>query len=123
VGESRFVGGLRTYPRNSTTPRVLTPPYRSFGGPRPLAELFVDDQHVRLRVRWSWLRRFVGYNSVFGMDTGWQAPRERVSAEEFRGLMWRGVLLRSPGLPPAVFWCSDQTRHAVLAMLQAGEEV
>jgi hypothetical protein len=118
VAAERFIGGLRTYPRGSTTPRVVALPYRAFGGPRPLAELLVDDQRVLLRLRWAWLRRFVGYVSLFGLDTSWEAPREGVSAEEFRGPVWPGVLLRFPGLPPAVFWCSDQMRRAVLATLQ-----
>ena len=121
----RFIGGLRLYRRGTTTPRLVTP--WAVDARRPFAELLMDDQRVLLRLRWAWSRRLfgvtrrIGTHAIFllGTDSSWEAARDSVSAEAFDGFVTPGVLLRSPGLPPAIFWCSDQTRRAVLAGLQA----
>ncbi len=115
MGE-RFIGGLRFFRPGTTTPSLRSS-FWALNATIPLAELLVDEQRVLLRLRWAGLRRVFGVVSLLGIDGSWESPRDSVSAEEFKGLMSRGVLLRCPGLPPAIFWCDDQTRRAVLAAL------
>ena len=116
--DERFIGGLRFFRPGTTTPRLRSA-FWALSATYPLAELLVDEQRVLLRLRWAWARRVFGFASLLGRDTTWEAPRASVSAEESKGWMSPGVLLRSPGLPPAIFWCGGQTQRAVLAMLRA----
>lgn len=109
----RFIGGLRLYPPGTTTARL----WRGFNATMPLAELLVDEGSVVLRLRGGFLRRVARLFALW-TDIEWEAPRDEVTAGEFsRGPLARGVELRAPGRPPAIFWCGDQTRRAVLALL------
>lgn len=122
----RFIGGMRSF-REGTTESSL---WRGANATWPLAELLIDaeERRVRLRVRWKWIRNSWAWASQYrfatlqrGTRLEWEAPLDSVTAEPFgRGFMTRGVRLRAPTQPPAIFWCLTQERQRdVLAGFEA----
>jgi hypothetical protein len=118
----RFIGGMRSFREGTTEPSL----WRGANATWPLAELLIDgDEHqVRLRVRWGWLRGFWVAGSVIWPNSPspeWQAPLDSVTAEPFgQSFMTRGVLLRAPTKPPAIFWClTRELQRDVLSAFEA----
>lgn len=78
----------------------------------PLAELIVDDprRFVTLRLRAGFMRAII---------PDWEAPLESVTAEAYgSSFLTKGVLLRSPNKPPAIFWCTTANQAHALAALR-----
>jgi hypothetical protein len=49
----------------------------------------------------------------------WDAPLDSVNGEPFgRSFFTRGLLLRTPDKPPAIFWCSRRTQKLALNALR-----
>ena len=49
----------------------------------------------------------------------WAAPLDAVAAEAFGGsFLTRGVLLRTPGQHPVLFWCGRRKQATILSMLR-----
>jgi len=110
----RFVGGLRDFSGERSLWRLGLE-----GHGRPLAELLIDDEELRvcLRSRWRWLRRLA---RRFDSSVEWEAALDSVTAEPFGN--WfasRGVLLSAPDRPSVVFWCSRRAQRAVLDVFVA----
>lgn len=100
---------MRTFHEGTTEPSL----WRGANATWPLAELVIDydERQVRLHV-WRWLRSFntLAYPSWPVLD--WEAPLDSAAAEPFgRWFMTRGVLLRAPGRPPAIFWCLTRRKQ------------
>ena len=121
----RFIGGMRSFREGTTEPNL----WRGANATWPLAELLIDDEkrRVRLRGRWKWVRSYWAWGSQYwfaalsrGTLLEWEAPLDSVTAEPFgRSFMTRGVLLRAPTQPPAIFWCPTRKRQReVLAGFQ-----
>lgn len=100
----QFVGGMRL-------------PGASAGGSnlsRPLAVLTIDNDHLSIRPRWSWLSRVVG-----GIET---PLTDGVEVERVSGAM---PLLGGAGIrlyphhqgTPVIFWCSKKAQRTILAEL------
>lgn len=120
----RFIGGLRIFldAEPGAKPDLWPwPRSRYRNATRPCAELLIDDDRgsVVLRLRGKWLRRYYRYlDRVSGNAWEWSARLDSVTAERFGNWeMTRGVVLRSPGQPPAIFWCSDEIQDEVLGAL------
>ena len=58
----RFIGGMRSYRAGTTEPSL----WRGANATWPLAELLIDDEGNRVRVRWSWIRNLWAYSSRYG---------------------------------------------------------
>lgn len=104
----RFIGGMRSFREGTTEPSL----WRGANATWPLAELLIDDEErqVRLRARWGWLRSLWALAGSLTWPhppaLEWEGPLDSVTAEPFgRSFMTRGVLLRAPTKPPAIFWC------------------
>ena len=122
----RFIGGMRSFREGTTEPSL----WRGANASWPLAELLIDgeERRVRLRARWKWIRSLWAWGSQYrfaalqrGAHLEWEAPLDSLTAEPFgRWFMTRGVLLRAPTQPPAIFWCLTRERQRdVLAAFQA----
>src|SRR5215211_1288327 len=112
--EQRFVGGMRTY-----LSRAPKHPLWSLGAnaSRPLAELVVDDEWIRLQLRYRPMRALVG-----GLIRPFEVRVHGARADPFgRTPATRGVLVRgtgSDGEATAIFWCSRERQRQVLDLLR-----
>ena len=110
----RFICGLRDFSSEPSLWRLGLE-----GQVRPLAELLIDDEELRvcLRSRWRWLRRLA---RRFDASVEWEAALDSVTAEPFGNrFASRGVLLSAPDRPRVVFWCSRRTQRALLDVFVA----
>jgi hypothetical protein len=108
IGDQQFTGGMRVFNSPDDVPRLWS---TGRNASRPFAELLIDESEdrVHLRVRWRWLRWLV---------PEWSAPLDTLTCAPFgRSAMTSGVVLRSPGHVPAIFWCDERTRRIVLTTL------
>src|SRR5439155_23063381 len=85
----RFIGGLRDF---SSEPSLWRLGLEGHG--RPLAELLIDDEEIRvcLRSRWRWLRRLA---RRFDASVDWEAAFDSVTAEPFGNRFASRVVLLS----------------------------
>jgi hypothetical protein len=94
---------MRTFYSRTATPSFFSP---GANATWPLAELIVDDSRglVTLRMRARWIRPLI---------QTWEASLDAVEVEAYGSSFFtRGVLLRTPGKPPAIFWCISAANQA-----------
>lgn len=104
-----FIGGMRILYDRNPIPRLWWP---GTNATRPLAKLLLDDKlgvvRVQLRARW-----------LLWLIPAWEARLDSVTAEAFgRSGFTRGVLLRAPDRPPAIFWCGATEQQRILDALR-----
>jgi hypothetical protein len=106
----QFTGGMRVFNSPDDEPRLWS---TGRNASRPFAKLVIDEREgrVHLRVRPRWLGWLV---------PEWSAPLDGLSCAPFgKSAMTSGVVLRSPGCVPAIFWCGERMRQDVLAALSS----